>query len=412
MPDEELALATATPLVVLLVVLGCALGALRGRRMAAQRVRLLDVGSGDLVELGQSMAAAKPRPRKGTSVVVIHDDASFTPQRKRHSQANGASERPKGSKPGQQRGGLRGEMTVSGKLEEGGVLAVAADGVQLDDDDDDDDHDNDHDYPAAAGGDGGKENAGDGRVPSAVAPQAHGERPSRFSFLGGRRASGAAEQTPEQLAAAADKKWKADALIEKKRLEKVRQDAAKQLKAMLGQITPKKLDALATDEAEAVLEGADGVLAIATEAKVEWAKIVELRTSITAARERTQERLRDAVREVIREDLVLIDKHAAAHGAKTLIEQIYLKHPPKRRTVTDEEIGRAKTDAHWKKILLKAQRDYHPDRNQGREHVPTHESTGALRYGVLEWQMLSNAICQRLTIKFDKMFKAMDAALD
>ena len=44
--------------------------------------------------------------------------------------------------------------------------------------------------------------------------------------------------------------------------------------------------------------------------------------------------------------------------------------------------------------------------------MPTFESTGALKYGVLEWQMLSNAICQRLTIKFDKMFKTMETVLE
>ena len=315
----------------------------------------------------------------------------------------------------------------------GGVPAVSADGVELDEFSAGAEADADEGgYGSDAAPDaGGKQAAGAAAATAAAASAAASaassaaaegggvpllpgpaKRTSRFSFLGGARPSSTGEQTPEQLAAAAERKRKADALIEKKRLEKVKQDAARQLKAALGQITPKKLDALATDEAEAVLEGADGVLAIATEAKVEWAKIVELRTSITSARERTQERRRDAVREMIREDLVLIDMYAAGDGAKTLIEQIYLKHPPKRRTVADEEIGRAKTDAHWKKILLKAQRDFHPDRNQGREHVPTFESTGALKYGVLEWQMLSNAICQRLTIKFDKMFKTMEAVLE
>ena len=109
-----------------------------------------------------------------------------------------------------------------------------------------------------------------------------------------------------------------------------------------------------------------------------------------------------------------------------LLLHVYRTHPPTKPSLAISELeslvaaagaaaaGRVDASAQQalKKALLKAQRDFHPDRNQGREHVPTFESTGALKYGVLEWQMLSNAICQRLTIKFDKMFKTMEAVLE
>ena len=118
------------------------------------------------------------------------------------------------------------------------------------------------------------------------------------------------------------------------------------------------------------------------------------------------------MRELLREDLVLLDMHASGTGAKTLVEQAYRRHPPNRRTVSDQEIERAKTDAQWKKVLLKAQRDYHPDRNQGRDAVPTFATSGALKYSVLEWEMLSNSICQRLTLKYDSLFKVMEACFE
>jgi len=222
----------------------------------------------------------------------------------------------------------------------------------------------------------------------------------------------AEEVSAKAAALRTEKAEAARALKAKKEVERIRSDAAKSLSGALRNLTAKKLDHVPMDEADEMIETCRAVLAHALELKVDWDRIVSARTTISAAEERTQERKRDAVRELLREDLVLLDMYASGTGAKTLVEQVYRRHPPARRTVSEQEIERAKTDAQWKKVLLKAQRDYHPDRNQGRDCVPTFTSSGALKYSVLEWEMLSNSICQQLTLKYDSLFKVMESCFE
>ena len=64
----------------------------------------------------------------------------------------------------------------------------------------------------------------------------------------------------------------------------------------------------------------------------------------------------------------------------------------------EEEERRIKSNQ-IKKALLKAQRDYHPDRNAGQVR-----STLALELPE-EWEVLCKAICQQLAIAYDRLYK-------
>ena len=51
-----------------------------------------------------------------------------------------------------------------------------------------------------------------------------------------------------------------------------------------------------------------------------------------------------------------------------------------------------------KKVLLKAQRDYHPDRNTGMARE-------TLSYSPMEWEVVCLTVCQQLALVYDKLFK-------
>jgi hypothetical protein len=92
------------------------------------------------------------------------------------------------------------------------------------------------------------------------------------------------------------------------------------------------------------------------------------------------------------------------HGALALLLHVYSRHPPKRPTVTLEalrEIGREEPQKQLdkkKKALLKAQRDYHPDRNQGKVRE-------TLDLDPEEWEVLCLSICQQLALAYDRLYK-------
>ena len=88
---------------------------------------------------------------------------------------------------------------------------------------------------------------------------------------------------------------------------------------------------------------------------------------------------------------------ADVHGAIALLEHVYSKHPPKKASMTVEAIHDLRAELHpktalakKKKALLKAQRDYHPDRNAS---------------GTLRWQELSLEISQQLADKSSSLFR-------
>ena len=90
------------------------------------------------------------------------------------------------------------------------------------------------------------------------------------------------------------------------------------------------------------------------------------------------------------------------HGALSLLLYIYDKHPPKKASLTLERLGEmAPTELEAiKKALLKAQRDYHPDRNQGM----LRETLG---HSPEEWEVLCLTICQQLALVYDKLYKGV-----
>lgn len=60
--------------------------------------------------------------------------------------------------------------------------------------------------------------------------------------------------------------------------------------------------------------------------------------------------------------------------------------------------GPADLVAAKKKVLLHAQRDYHPDRNQGMARE-------TLSYSPMEWEVVCLTVCQQLALTYDKLYK-------
>ena len=65
--------------------------------------------------------------------------------------------------------------------------------------------------------------------------------------------------------------------------------------------------------------------------------------------------------------------------------------------MNDDELA-ARLLAAKKKVLLHAQRDYHPDRNQGMARE-------TLSYSPMEWEVICLTVCQQLALTYDKLFK-------
>jgi len=124
--------------------------------------------------------------------------------------------------------------------------------------------------------------------------------------------------------------------------------------------------------------------------------------------ERLHARMTQQVRGKLGDTLAAIDA-AAKQGsspsarAVSLLVHVYRTHPPKTASVNQAaldallEAGGSQS-APLKKALLKAQRDYHPDRNKDLLRA-------TLDINPEEWEVLSSAICQQLTTAYDRVFK-------
>ena len=95
-----------------------------------------------------------------------------------------------------------------------------------------------------------------------------------------------------------------------------------------------------------------------------------------------------------------------------LLLHVYRTHPPTKPSLAISELeslvaaagaaaaGRVDASAQQalKKALLKAQRDFHPDRNAD-------VVRGTLGYAPEEWEVLALAICQQLAQAYDRIHK-------
>ena len=91
---------------------------------------------------------------------------------------------------------------------------------------------------------------------------------------------------------------------------------------------------------------------------------------------------------------------AAQEGAVSLLQHVYRVHPPKSASLSADVLAGLPSESggKLKKALLKAQRDYHPDRNQDMVR-------DTLGYDPEEWEVLSANICQHLSGAYDSGFK-------
>ena len=146
-----------------------------------------------------------------------------------------------------------------------------------------------------------------------------------------------------------------------------------------------------------------------------------LRAPPKQLRRRAAETHRQAARSKLRETTSAIErlrsnKRSAAFGARGLLLYVYERHPPKQPSFTLERLRElldaspsgagedapAQPELSLQKILLKAQRDYHPDRNRA-----TPRET--LSYSPMEWEVICLCICQEIAHAYDKLFKSARA---
>ena len=88
--------------------------------------------------------------------------------------------------------------------------------------------------------------------------------------------------------------------------------------------------------------------------------------------------------------------------AASLLLHVYEAHPPMKPSFDTDYIktlldGKAAV-SQVKKAYIKAQRDYHPDRNTGNPR-------DTFGYDPEEWEALCNAICQQLSRTYDRLYK-------
>lgn len=92
-------------------------------------------------------------------------------------------------------------------------------------------------------------------------------------------------------------------------------------------------------------------------------------------------------------------------GGQALLLYVYEKHPPKRPTLSVAELRAMEDEGKLRKALLKAQRDYHPDRNQGALRE-------TLQLDPDEWEVLCMTIYQQLATAHDRSKGARELEVD
>ena len=121
---------------------------------------------------------------------------------------------------------------------------------------------------------------------------------------------------------------------------------------------------------------------------------------------RAEAALRSAAKGRVAEEIAAIERtvskgeDAKDRGALALLQLAYDKHPPTKASLAlaDLQAMDASQLGPIKKALLKAQRDYHPDRNTG----TVRETLGR---SPEEWEVLCLTICQQLALVYDGLYK-------
>ena len=110
--------------------------------------------------------------------------------------------------------------------------------------------------------------------------------------------------------------------------------------------------------------------------------------------------LSDTLMAIEQRGVAVKGKHEAkVRGAAALLCYVYERHPPKKPSYALDKLKALDGDGEMKKILLGAQRDYHPDRNEGMVRE-------TLNYSPQEWEVVCLTICQQLALAYDKVYKA------
>lgn len=133
-------------------------------------------------------------------------------------------------------------------------------------------------------------------------------------------------------------------------------------------------------------------------------KVSEAKRRLREAEALEQQRKRSGAVAQMSGAIAAVDAAAdAAHGtsgACAFLRFAYGLHPPKHPSMNAEALDAldATRSAQLRKALLKAQKDYHPDRNKALVRE-------TLNYSEEEWEVLSLAICQHLAHIYDQVYK-------
>lgn len=150
----------------------------------------------------------------------------------------------------------------------------------------------------------------------------------------------------------------------------------------------------------------DATLEEAGWAGVDEAFISLMRRQRTSAEKTEHQNELERTRNKFSAEIKLIERSAAAvtpegnnnfQNAVEMLKMVYSKYPPPTSTITLESLYDEDAAQFLKKTLLKAQRDYHDDKNQGLSiegYTPT------------EWEVLRTAILQSLTLVYKIIFKS------
>jgi hypothetical protein len=135
---------------------------------------------------------------------------------------------------------------------------------------------------------------------------------------------------------------------------------------------------------------------------VDELKVSEARRRLREAQTLVDERAKVGARDRMGAQLADIDAAARRatdpDGGLELLRYVYRHHPPKKRSLTNEQLRDLQGSEATRRALLKAQRDYHPDRNAALVRETLNCSSD-------EWEVLCLAICQHLAQIYDRFYK-------